>query len=89
MRIDRLLIVSVLCLSSGLGLIFGYCNGNVGVSAAWPPSGCSLQICTTTTGAGALGGLVLTGLGACLLLCAALVAIINQIQLIAGRKAAS
>jgi hypothetical protein len=78
MRIDRLLIVSVLCLSSGLGLIFGYCNGNVGANAAWPPSGCSLQICTTTTGPGALGGLVLTVLGAALLLCATLVAIINQ-----------
>jgi hypothetical protein len=88
MRIDRLLIVSVLCLSSGLGLIFGYCNGNVGVSAAWPPSGCSLQICTTTTGPGALGGLVLTVFGALLLICATLVAIIHQFQPSAARKTA-
>jgi hypothetical protein len=86
MRIDRLLIVSVLCLSSGLGLIFGYCNGNVGANAGWPLSGCSLQICTTTTGPGALGGLVLTVLGALLLILATLGAIINQFRFGAGRR---
>jgi hypothetical protein len=88
MRIDRLLIVSVVCVSSGLGLIFGYCNGTVGANAAFPLDGCSLHINTTTTGPGALGGLVLTGLGAALLLCTTLLAIINQIQLIASRKEA-
>jgi hypothetical protein len=87
MKLDRLLIASVLCLSAGLGLIFGYCNGNVGMSAARPPSGCSLQICTTTTGPGALGGFVLTVLGALLLLCATLVAIVGQFRSIAVRKA--
>ena len=89
MRIDRLLIVSVLCLSSGLGLIFGYCNGTVVANAAFPLDGCSLHISTTTNGPGALGGLVLTALGAVLLLCTTLLAIINQIQLIASRKEAS
>jgi hypothetical protein len=88
MRIDRLVIVSVLCLSSGLGLIFGYCNGTVGVSAAFPLDGCTLHFDTTTTGPGALGGMVLTVLGAVLLLCTTLLAIINQIQLIASRKEA-
>jgi hypothetical protein len=88
MRIDRLLIVSVVCVSSGLGLIFGYCNGTVGANSAFPLDGCSLHINTTTTGPGALGGLVLTGLGAALLLCTTLLAIINQIQLIASRKEA-
>jgi hypothetical protein len=78
MRIDRLLIVSVLCLSSGLGLIFGYCNGTVGANAAYPLAGCSLHICTTTNGPGALGGLVLTTLGVVLLLFATLAAIVNQ-----------
>jgi hypothetical protein len=87
MKPDRLLIVSVLCLSSGLGLIFGYCDGTVGVNAAFPLTGCSLHICTTTNGPGALGGMVLTVLGAALLLCATLVAIIHQVQLIATRKA--
>jgi hypothetical protein len=87
MRIDRLLIVSVLCLSSGLGLIFGYCNGTVGANAAFPLEGCSLHICTTTNGPGALGGLILTVLGVVLLLLATLVAFINQIRLIGSRKA--
>ncbi len=86
MRIDRLLIVSVLCLSSGLGLIFGYCHGTVGANAGWPLDACSLQIATTTTGPGSLGGLGLTILGALLLLCATLVAIVNQVRLIAARK---
>ncbi len=89
MRIDRLLILSVLCLSSGLGLIFGYCNGTVGANAAFPLNGCSLHICTTTNGPGALGGMVLTVLGAVLLLCTTLLAIINQVQLIASRKETS
>ena len=88
MKIDRLLIASVLCLSAGLGLIFGYCHGNVGANAGWPLDGCSLQICTTTTGPGALGGLVLTVLGALLLLCTTLFAIVSQVRLIAARKAA-
>lgn len=86
MRIDRLLIVSFLCLSAGLGLIFGYCNGNVGANAAWPLSGCSLQISTTTNGPGALGGLIFTALGAALLLCATLIAVINQFLPTAGQK---
>jgi hypothetical protein len=88
MKSDRLLVVSILCLASGLGLIFGYCNGTVGANAVFPLEGCSLHICTTTTGPGALGGLVLTVLGVALLLCATLVAIMNQIQLIASRKQA-
>jgi hypothetical protein len=86
MKLDRLLIASVLCLSAGLGLIFGYCHGNVGANAGWPLGGCSLQICTTTTGPGALGGLALTVLGALLLLCAKLVAIFHQFQRGAARK---
>jgi len=89
MKPDRLVIVSVLCLASGLGLIFGYCDGTVGANVAFPLTGCSLHICTTTNGPGALGGLVLTGLGAALLLCSTLVAIIHQIQLIVTRKKAS
>jgi hypothetical protein len=88
MRIDRPLIVSVLCLSSGLGLIFGYCHGNVGANAGWPLSDCSLQICTTTTGPGALGGLVLAALGALLLIIATLGAIINQFRFGPGRRIA-
>jgi hypothetical protein len=68
-------------------LIFGYCDGTVGANVAFPLTGCSLHICTTTNGAGALGGLALTFLGAALLLCATLVAVIHQIQLIVAKKA--
>jgi hypothetical protein len=80
MSVDRLLIASVLCLSAGLGLIFGYCHGNVGANAGWPLDGCSLQINITTTGPGALGGLVLTILGVLLLVCSTLVAIVHQFR---------
>lgn len=80
MRVDRLLIVSILCLGAGLGVIFGYCNGSVGVNAAWPIAGCALHIDTTTTGPGALGGLVLTALGALLLIGATLLAVVGQFR---------
>jgi hypothetical protein len=75
---DRFVIASVLFLSTGLGLIFGYCNGTVGMSAAFPLSGASLNICTTTNGPGALGGVVLTVTGALLLLCALFLSILRQ-----------
>jgi hypothetical protein len=88
MRLDRLLIASVLCLSAGLGVIFEFCQGTVKVGAAWPPDGCLIQISTTTSGPAAFGGLVLTVLGVLLLLCATLVAIVGQFQSIAARKAA-
>lgn len=87
MNLDRLLIASVLCLSAGLGVIFGYCNGTIGANAGWPLAACSLQISVTTTGPGALGGLVLTVLGVLLLICATLVAIIHQFKSGAARKA--
>jgi hypothetical protein len=69
-------------------LIFGYCHGNVGAYAGWPIDGCSLQISTTTTGPGALGGLVLAVLGALLLIIATIVAIIHQFQPRARRATA-
>lgn len=75
---DRFVIASVLFLSTGLGLIFGYCNGTVGMSAAFPLSGASLNICTTTNGPGALGGVVLTVTGVLLLLCALFLSILRQ-----------
>jgi len=88
MRIDRLLIASDLYLAAGHGLLFGFCNGTVGANAGFPLDGCSLHICTTTTGPGALGGLVLTVFGALLLICATLVAIIHQFQpSVAGKTA--
>lgn len=80
MRPDRPLIVSVLCLAAGLGLIFGYCNGTAGMSAAYPLSGASLNVAITTNGPGALGGVALTALGLLLLIWAFLAAIVSQIR---------
>lgn len=80
MKPDRFVIASVLFLSTGLGLIFGYCNGTAGMSASFPLSGASLSICTTTTGPGALGGVALTATGVLLLLCALLLSIVGQFR---------
>ena len=87
MKPDRPLIVSVLLLAAGLGLIFGYCHGTVGLNAAIPVSGASFNLCTTTTGPGALGGFALTVLGLLLLIWALVCAIMGQIRLLGpGRK---
>lgn len=89
MKPDRPLILSVLLLAVGLGLVFGFCHGTAGVSAAYPFSGCSVNLCTTTTGPGALGGLMLVLLGALLLLWSFVLAIVAQFRLLVpGRKAA-
>jgi hypothetical protein len=87
MKPDRPLIVSALLLAAGLGLIFGYCHGTVGLNAAIPVSGASFNLCTTTTGPGALGGFALTVLGLLLLIWAVLWAVVGQIRLLGpGRK---
>ncbi len=86
MRSDRPLIASALFLSAGLSLIFGYCHGTAGFSAAVPLSGCSLQLDTTTTGPGALGGVALTGAGLLLLIWAVLAAIVGQISLLTSKS---
>jgi hypothetical protein len=82
MKADRPLIGAVLFLAAGLGLIFGNCHGTAGVNAALPLSGSSLEICTTTSGAGALGGFALTVIGVALLLVAFVCAVLGQIGLI-------
>lgn len=80
MKPDRPLILAVVSLASGLGLVFGYCHGTAGVSAAFPLAGCSVHLCTTTNGPGALGGLALILLGALLLLWTCLLAIAAQFR---------
>ncbi len=86
MKPDRPLILSVVFLAWGLGLIFGYCSGTAGMSAAWPLSTASLNICTTTNGPGALGGVALTLLGVFLLLLALLCAVVSQVRMLLTRK---
>lgn len=88
MRPDRPLIAAVLLLGFGLGLIFGYCHGTAGVNAAYPFSNCSVNLCTTTTGPGALGGLGLVLLGAVLLIWTFVLALVSQFRLLVpGQKA--
>jgi hypothetical protein len=87
MKPDRFLIASVVLLAIGLYLTFGYCNGTVGMSAAYPLAAATLNICVTTNGPGVLGGPALTGLGVLLLLWALIGAVVGQFRLIgAGRK---
>lgn len=89
MRPDRPLIVAVLLLASGSGLIFGYCHGTAGVNAAYPLSGCAVNLCTTTTGPGALGGLMLLLLGVFVLLWTFVLAVLAQFGMLVPRRRAA
>ncbi len=84
MKADRPLIVSILFLAAGFTLIFGYCTGNSNLNAAFPVSSSSLQLSITTTGAAALGGIALAGIGLLFLVWALLAAIVGQFSLLAG-----
>ncbi|ERR1700756_806758 len=81
MRPDRPLIFSVLLMAGGLGFTFGYCTGNVGLSALYPLSGAALKINLATYGPAALGGPALTALGLVLLLWATLCAVFRLMGL--------
>ena len=64
MNAERSLIASVLFLSVGLGLIFGYChNSTVSFSGAYPVAGASLQLVINTNGFPAMAGLACTVAG--------------------------
>jgi hypothetical protein len=86
MRPDRPLIVSVLLLAAGLGLIFGYCDGNIGLNASYPLSAASFKLSLSTFGPAAVGGPVLTLLGLLLLVWALFCAILDQIGLVGTSK---
>jgi hypothetical protein len=78
MNAERTLIISVAFLALGLGLIFGFCHGNAGFAAAYPPSA-SVQLSITTTGIPAEAGFAATVIGVVLLLAAFLQAIVEQV----------
>ena len=86
MNTDRLVIASVVSLALGLGLIFGYCHGTAGFSAAYPVAGASLQLSLTTTGLPAMAGFAFTVVGILLLIWALVDAVVRQIELHAPRK---
>jgi hypothetical protein len=79
MNCQRSLIASVIFLTLGLGLVFGYCHGTVGFGAAYPISGTALQFSITTTGLPALAGSISTLLGVLLLIVALLQAVIGEV----------
>ena len=80
MNSERTLLSSILFLLLGLGLIFGYCHGTVGFSAAYPVSGTSLQVAINTTGFAAMAGVISTLIGILLLITATLQAIAGQVR---------
>jgi hypothetical protein len=78
MKSDYVLLGSVLLLSIGLGLLFGYTHGAINFTAGSPASVASLQVSITTTGLPAMTGVPLTVLGLLLLIAAAITAIVRQ-----------
>ena len=78
MNCERSLIASVIFLGAGLGLLFGYCHGTIGFSAAYPMAGASLQIAINTAGFPAVAGVVLTLVGLLLLIVALIQAVVSQ-----------
>ena len=80
MNCERSLIASVIFLTLGLSLIFGYCHGTIGFGAAYPVSGTSLHISIITTGLPALAGLASTVVGMLLLAVALIQGLIAQVR---------
>jgi hypothetical protein len=75
-----LIIISIACLAIGVGLIFYYCHGTTNFSFAFPLSGTSLHVDITNTGAPALIGLLLTVLGAFLVIITWFMALVRPLS---------
>jgi hypothetical protein len=81
MNSERTLLTSIVFLALGLGLIFGYSHGStIGLSAAYPVSGASLQIVINTNGLPAMAGAASTLIGILLLMIAMVQAIVGQVR---------
>lgn len=65
-----LILISVVCLVVGISVLVTYCHGATSMAFALPVAGTALHMDITTTGAPALLGVVLTALGAILLIAA-------------------
>ena len=80
MNCERSLIASIAFLLAGLGLIFGYCHGTIGLSGAYPIAGAALEVSIKTTGWPVVAGLGATLIGIVLLVVALVQAVIGQIR---------
>jgi hypothetical protein len=78
MKSDGPLILAVLCVASGLTMIFYYGVGTAGFNAAYPFSAASLNLSIAATGPAAIGGLGLTALGVLLLVWALICAMVGE-----------
>ncbi len=80
MNCERSLIGSVVFLVIGLGFIFGYCHGTIGLSGAYPIAGAALEVAIKTTGWPAIAGVSATLIGLVLLLVALVQAVVAQVH---------
>lgn len=78
MNCERSLIASVVFLVTGLGLIFGYCHGTIGLRGAYPIAGAAMEIAVKTTGWPAIAGVSATLIGIVLLMVALVHAVVAQ-----------
>lgn len=80
MNSERSLIASVIFLLIGLGLIFGYCHGTIGLNGAYPIAGAAVEVSIKTTGWPAVVGLSATLVGVVLLVVALVQAVVGQMR---------
>lgn len=78
MRTDRWLLGALALLVGGTWILFAWCNGNVGLSFAYPVAGTRLNFDVVSMGAPVLIGIPLIFLGLVLMLIALIAAVIAQ-----------
>jgi hypothetical protein len=72
------LVTAFVFLAVGIGVLFAFCHGNSGVQFSYPLAGAMVHLNMTTRGIPAILGLILTILGAFLLLVATLIALVSM-----------